>query len=117
MERLIVAAALGVAAAAAAGTYAPLVINQGDSGERIVLPRRRLASLRLSNRWLWSAPRLRGKTVRLSRVEYKRNPGFNEWVIERRARGASTITSNGRANCRNCDLRRRHFRVTVVVRR
>ena len=114
---IAVVLAVAAAASAARAGSGPLVITERDSGKRIVLSRPGPAFLRLSNRWLWSKPRVRGTAVRLTRVDYKRDPGYKEWEIERRAPGRAIVTSDGAPNCRGCDRPDRDFRVTLVVRR
>src|SRR5215203_1642984 len=101
---VVIIAALAVAVPIAAGTVRSLVIDQADSGKRIVVPPRRPALLRLSNRWLWSSPAVKGSAVRLVRVDYKRDPGFTEWEIRRRRPGTARVTSAGTPNCRSCRL-------------
>ena len=106
-----VVALIGVTAAAAAPTQRP--ITQADSGRTFRVVRGGHATLRLSNRWVWSDPHVSTKAVELTPVEYFVDPGFREWRITARARGKATIRSAGKPNCPSCKAR--SFSVTIVV--
>ena len=54
------------------------------------------ATLRLSNRWRWSEPRVSTNAVELTPVEYFVDPGFREWTIDARTSGRATIRSVGK---------------------
>jgi len=103
-------------AATAVDGRGPLVLTERDSGKRVFLPRHRPTFVRLSNRWLWSNPRLTGRAVRLTPVDYRADPGYVEWKVEKRQPGKARATSRGTPNCRSCDRPTRTFRVTIVVR-
>jgi hypothetical protein len=110
-------AALGLAAvlavAASAASRPPL--TQASSGKTIHLAKGASATLRLSNRWHWSEPRITTKAVELTLVEYLVDPGFREWTIDARKSGRATIRSIGRPNCTTCALATRRFALTIVV--
>jgi len=93
----------------------PPTITQRSTGKTFRLAKGGSATLRLSNRWRWSTPRVSTKAVELVPVEYLIDPGFSEWMVEAHARGRATIRSLGRPNCTGCDLATRHFQVTIVV--
>jgi hypothetical protein len=103
-----VAAALAVPAADA---QPPRPITQADSGKTIRIRRGLELPLRLSNRWVWSQPRLRSRAIELTPVYYFRNPGFQEWTIAARGLGRTTVTAVGR----RADAAARRFHVTLVV--
>jgi hypothetical protein len=116
-RRTLLAALVGFflfAAASAARTQ--LVITQRDSGKTIVVRRSVRAVLRLSHRWRWTQPRVSTNAIRLVRVEYVRDPGFDEWVIDRNHRGIATIRSDGTPSCTSCQTKPRSFRVRLRVR-
>lgn len=106
---LALAALVAVGASSAAGSP----ITQAASGKVFTLARGESATLRLSNRWRWSEPRVSTTGVELTPVEYFRNPGFREWTIEGNRIGRATIRATGRPHCSTCATR--SFVVTVVV--
>ena len=111
---------LAVAAAGAAGSAAPrsssVSISERDSGRTFALKRTTNAALRLSGKWIWTPPKVRGGAVVLSPVNYRSDPGFSEWQITRRAAGTARITAHGRPNCNGCARRARSFSVRLEVR-
>jgi hypothetical protein len=108
-----VSAALLVALDVSAAVAPP--ITQRSSGKTFKLAKGATATLRLSNRWRWSSPRVSTKAIELVPVEYFIDPGFREWTIEPRTRGRATIRSLGTPNCSSCGLAARRFEVTIVV--
>jgi hypothetical protein len=114
IDRVTVAVGLiSVLGASAAPMRRP--ITQADSGKTFRLGRTSTATLRLSNRWLWSTPRPSSRAIVLTPVEYLIDPGFSEWQIDARARGTATLRAYGRPNCDACTLGVRRFRITIVV--
>jgi len=114
------AAAVLVAATPASGTSTP-VVTLRDSGKTFTVRKGRELALRLNNRYSWTGPRVRGTAVRLTPVDYFRDPGYLEWTINARARGTARISATGYAESgtRGCDpgpCSPRLFRVTIVVR-
>jgi len=107
------AAALLVTLDVSAAVRPPITYR--SSGKTFHLAKGEGATLRLSNRWRWSTPRVSTRVVDLTPVEYFVDPGFREWAIEAHARGRATIRSFGRPNCWGCDLTARRFSVTIVV--
>lgn len=108
----------GSTAAPAKKPALPAVITQSDSGKTFTMRRTtRASSLRLSNKWIWTQPSVRGGAVTLTRVNYERDPGFKEWAIRRRAAGTATIKAYGRPNCDSCVMRPRSFSVKISVTR
>ncbi len=93
-----------------------LSINERDTGRAFTLTRTTNAALRLSGKWVWTQPKVRGRAVILSAVNYRSDPGFKEWEITRRTAGTARITAYGRPNCDGCSRRARSFRVTLKVR-
>ena len=110
------AVALVVACIAAVGASAgSSPITQKSTGKTLRLAKDGTATLRLSNRWRWTEPRVSNDTVELTPVEYLIDPGFREWTIDARKAGRATIGSVGKPNCSTCALATRSFRITVVV--
>jgi hypothetical protein len=110
------AAGAGAGSPAGAAPSSTLSINERDSGKTFTLRRTTSAALRLSGKWVWNQPKVRGRAVVLSPVDYRSDPGFKEWEITRRAAGTVKITAYGRPNCGGCSRRARFFRVTLKVR-
>ena len=110
------AAGVGAGSGGPAGAASSLSINERDTGKTFTLKRTTNAALRLSGKWLWTQPNVRGGAVVLSAVKYRSDPGFKEWEITRRAAGTAKITAYGRPNCDGCSRRARSFRVTLKVR-
>ncbi len=116
---LLASGAAGVGGAggpAGAAQSSSLSINERDTGKTFTLKRTTSAALRLSGKWVWTQPKVRGGAVVLSAVDYRSDPGFKEWEITRRAAGTAKITAYGRPNCKGCSRRARSFRVTLKVR-
>ncbi len=109
-----VAIALLVALDVSAAVSRP-PITQRSSGKTFHLAKGESATLRLSNRWHWSTPRVSTDAVELVPVEYFVDPGFREWTIVARARGRATIRSLGKPSCSSCRLEASRFYVTIVV--
>ena len=107
-------------AAYAAETAPPLVIRLRDSGKTFRIARGRTARLRLSHRtWRWSEAEASSRAVRLVRVTFIRDPGYDEWIIRARARGRANVSATGQVPCNEnpCPpTPLRIFRVTIVVR-
>ena len=110
---LLAAVALAALVAVGASSAARSPITQAASGKVFRLTKGESATLRLSNRWHWSEPRVSTTGVELTPVEYFRDPGFREWTIDAHRIGPATIRAVGRPNCSTCATRR--FVVTVVV--
>jgi len=85
----------------AASTSQPqlIVITEADSGKTFNLVTSSRVVLRLSNRFVWTVPRVDGVAVRLTPVSYFRDPGYQEWEISVIGVGRATITSSGTPNC------------------
>jgi predicted secreted protein len=97
------------------------VITERDTGKTFGVRLGGGLTLRLSERYRWTGPRVDGTAIRLVPVNYIRDPGFREWTIRAKARGTARITAVGydEADGRNCDpgpCRPRLFRVAVLVR-
>jgi hypothetical protein len=107
----VVAVAALVAVGASPAAESP--ITQASSGKVFRVTKGQTATLRLSNRWLWSEPRVSTTGIELTPVEFFRDPGFREWTIDAHKIGSATIRSVGRPKCSTCATRR--FVVTLVV--
>jgi len=93
----------------------------GDSGKTFTLRTGQNATLRLTERYHWTRPRISGAGVRLVPVNYFRDPGFLEWQVRAGPAGTGRITATGygEGGGRGCDpgpCSPRLFRVTIVVR-
>jgi hypothetical protein len=110
VKRILLAAALGlvlaVLAAPASAGGSP-VITAAKSGRTFTITRGVHATLRLSHQRRWTRPVVTGNAIRLTQVNYFRDPGFDEWMVSAIHDGRSTITSGAGP---------RRFRVTIVVR-
>jgi hypothetical protein len=96
-------------------------ITERDSGKTFVVRVGRGLTLRLSERYSWTGPRVKGTAIRLVPVNYFVDPGFREWTIRAKAPGASRITAvgypgEGSGRCDPGPCAPRLFRVAVVVR-
>jgi len=118
---LAVAAFAAAAVASQPGTI-PRVVSPADSGKTITVPRETHLELRLPERYRWTAPRVRGTAVGLTRIYFIRDPGYLAWSILARARGTATVTAVGygaqgiRQSCDPGPCAPHLFRVTFVVR-
>jgi hypothetical protein len=113
--------ALALAAATVASASTRPVVTERDSGKTFTIRAGRVLSLRLSDGYRWTPPKVTGRAIRLTPVNYLRNPGFREWEVHARERGTARVTATGYAEAANrrCDpgpCSPRLFRVTFVVR-
>ncbi|HEX6701317.1 MAG TPA: hypothetical protein VF101_11350 [Gaiellaceae bacterium] len=96
------------------------MIRLRDSGKTFTIDRGRTARLRLSHAtWRWSEPKVSSRAVRLVRVTFIRDPGYDEWVIRARLRGRALVSAAGQIPCTVSPCPPtplRVFRVTIVVR-
>lgn len=106
---------IAAAAAALALVTASSPITQARAGRTFHVGRHGALTLRLSERWLWTEPRVSTAAVELTPVEYFRDPGFREWRVVARAPGRATIRSRGTPACSGCGDSPRSFAVMVVV--
>jgi hypothetical protein len=115
-----VAAFLACLSIAQAAT-APRILTLRDSGEKLVLHRGARLQLHLPERFRWLAPRIRGTSVRVTRIAFFRDPGYVAWSIVARSRGTAVVSTAGypAGDGRSCDpgiCAARLFRITLVVR-
>ncbi len=99
-------------------TIGSVVITARDSGETFKFSLATHASLRLSNLYVWQAPRISGTAIAFEPVQYIRDPGYTEWNIKVVAPGSAQISSSGSPNCRPgtpCPATSRPFEVAIVV--
>jgi len=91
-----------------------------DSGKTFTLRSGQSATLRLTERYRWTRPKVVGGMVRLVAVNYVRDPGFLEWQVRAGSAGTGRLTAVGYGeNRRGCDpgpCSPHLFRVTIVVR-
>jgi opacity protein-like surface antigen len=113
--RPLAAAVLVLALAASASAANGSVLTERDSGKTFTVRRGHELTLRLSGRYVWSDPKVRGGSITLTPVSSFTDPGFQEWTITTRATGQATIGTHGDDQvCDGCAARR--FHITVVVR-
>jgi hypothetical protein len=118
VHAVIAAVAIGLCATASAATpprSAPEIVTQAHSGKTFRLAVGRELTVRLSGRWRWTEPAVRGRGVDLASVEYFVDPGYQEWRITARVRGRVAITSHGTPSCTGCDRPYRRFQLALVV--
>jgi hypothetical protein len=84
---------------ASTSTSQMLVITEADSGKTFSLVSGARAVLRLTDRFVWTAPHVDGTALRLIPVSYFRDPGYQEWQISVVGTGQATIRSSGTPNC------------------
>jgi len=107
--RTALAAAIWLLFVPPASGTTPRVITERDSGKTFRVSRGHDLTLRLSNRYQWTGPRVNGSAVRLVPVNYFVDPGFEEWTIHARARGTARVVSIGHGATSKL------FRVRVIV--
>ena len=115
-----VAASLAFLSIAEAAT-APKIVTLRNNGQKLTVHKGSRLQLRLPERYRWLAPRVRGTSVRVTRIEFFRDPGYVAWSVAARARGTAVVSTvaYGRSDGRTCDpgiCAARLFRVTFVVR-
>jgi hypothetical protein len=108
----------GVTCAQAA--TAPRVVTLRDSGKTLTARKGVHLELRLPESERWVGPRVLGDAVRLTRIEFFRDPGYLAWSVVAVARGTARVTAVGYGeSSRSCDpgpCAPRLLRVTFVVR-
>lgn len=108
-RRAILVTAVCLVLAAPASGVTRTVITERDSGKTFHVSRGHERTLRLSNRYVWTEPRVIGSAVRLIQVNYFVDPGFQEWTIRARARGTARVSAIGDGATRKL------FRIRVLV--
>jgi hypothetical protein len=97
---------------------APQTITEVDSGESFTLFPGSETRLRLSGRYVWSEPTVRGDAVELARVDYFRDPGFSEWTVLGVRPGTATIAARGTPDCagrKRCPDGPLRFEIEITV--
>jgi predicted secreted protein len=95
-----------------------IFITELDSGQTFSVAPATQATLRLSNQYVWEAPRVRGTAIALEPVSYIRDPGYSEWKIQVVRSGTANISSAGTPNCMTgslCPVASKQFEVTIEV--
>jgi len=115
----LAASLVGLTCAQAA--QAPKVVTLQANGKTLVVRKGAELQLRLTERYRWTVPRVRGTAVRLTRIAFFRDPGYLAWSVAARARGKAVVTAVGysRSTEQGCDpgpCSPHLFRVTFVVR-
>jgi hypothetical protein len=99
---------------------APRVVTLRDSGRTLTARKGAHLELRLPEDDRWIGPRVRGDAVRLTRIQFVRDPGYLAWSVVAAARGTARVTAVGYGeSSRSCDpgpCAPKLLRVTFVVR-
>ena len=74
------------------------VLTERDSGGLWTIALSTSASIRLTNDYLWSAPRIDSDNVELSVIAYESDPGFTEWRLRPRRPGLVSVRFTGELN-------------------
>jgi predicted secreted protein len=106
---LLIAGVVSLLVTSSAPAATARVITERDSGKTFRIAPGHERTLRLSNRYVWTEPRVTSAAVRLIQVNYFVDPGFQEWTIRARARGTTRISAIGHGEAR------RLFRIRIVV--
>ena len=120
LRLLTIAALCAVFATAALASTRPAITTR-DNGKTFTVRRGGTLTLRLQERPRWLNPRVSGTAVRLTQVNFLRDPGYREWSVAARAAGTAKITAvrYAASSVPGCDpgpCAPRLFRVTIVVR-
>jgi hypothetical protein len=97
---------------------APQTITEVDSGDSFTLGLGSETRLRLSGKYEWSEPTVRGDAVELAPVDYFQDPGFSEWTVLGARAGTETIAARGTPACagqERCADEPLRFRVEITV--
>ena len=120
-RRAILVSTVFFVLASPASAVTRTVITERDSGKTFRVRHGGALTLRLSERYRWTGPRVQGTAIRLVPVNYIRDPGFREWTIRAKARGTARVTAvgysaEGGGSCDPGPCAPRLFRVTILVR-
>ena len=74
------------------------VLTERDSGGLWTIALSTSASIRLTNDYLWSAPKIDRDNVELSVIAYESDPGFTEWRLRPKRPGLVSIRFTGELN-------------------
>ena len=97
---------------------APQAITEVDSGESFTLSAGSETRLRLSGKYEWTEPTVRGDAVELAPVDYFQDPGFSEWTVLAVQPGTATISARGTPACAGqepCPETPLSFRLGITV--
>ena len=119
-RRSILVSIVCLVLAAPASGVTRTVITERDGGKTFGMRHGRALTLRLSERYRWAGPSVRGTAIRLVPVNYIRDPGYQEWTIRGSAQGTARVSAvgykRGRGYCDPGPCSPRLFRVTILVR-
>ena len=116
VQRLLVTIVACVLATTTAAAARQLVITERDSGKTFTVRRGTELTLRLSSRYRWLAPKVKGRAARLIPVDYFVDPGFREWQVDGVGLGRSRITAAGYDQACTAACPARRFYVVIIVR-
>jgi hypothetical protein len=111
-SRVVIAvAALSLAVLSGAQARpAPKIVTLRNSGQTLTMKKGREVQLRLTERYQWVGPLVRGKAVRLTEINFFVDPGYRAWTVTARRLGKAVVSAVGHGTTT------RRFRVTFVVR-
>lgn len=124
MRRLVPVATLAasfIVLSCAQAATAPKIVTMRNSGATFTMHKGAHLQLRLTERYRWSGPSVKGSAVRLVPIEFIRDPGYRAWALTARARGKAVVTAvgygaNKPGSCDPGPCSPHLFRVTFVVR-
>ena len=119
LRLLTLASLCAVSTGAALASTSPITAK--DTGKTFTVARGGTLTLRLPETPRWLNPRVSGTAIRLTQVNFIRDPGYRQWSVAARARGTATITAvhyaaSGQSGCDPGPCAPRLFRVTILVR-
>ena len=97
---------------------APQTITELASGESFTLASGSETRLRLSGKYEWTEPTVRGDAVELAPVDYFQDPGFSEWTVLAVRAGTATIAARGTPACagqERCPDAPLRFQIEIAV--
>lgn len=120
LRLLTLAAFCGVCTTAALATTTP-AITAKDNGKTFTVRPSGTLTLRLPEGPHWLNPRVSGTAIRLTQVNFFRDPGYRQWSVAARSRGTAAITvvhyaATAQTGCDPGPCAPRLFRVTILVR-
>jgi hypothetical protein len=119
LRLLTPAAFCAVSAAAALASTSPAITSR-DNGMTFTVQPGGTLTLQLPER-RWLNPRVKGAAIRLTQVNFVRDPGYRQWSVTALAPGEATIAvvhylPSGKRKCDPGPCSPRVFRVTILVR-
>jgi hypothetical protein len=118
--RLLTLATLCAVSTSAALAVTSPVITTRDNGKTFTVPPGATLTLRLPEHPRWLNPRVSGGAIRLTEVNFLRDPGYRQWSVSARTPGTARISAVryavSQTGCEPGPCAPRLFRVTIFVR-